>query len=314
MQFDIRSAALAQGYIDAQPITGHPFDLWLSRLKGTTLEGLSVIHNPAKVLDWPLEEITLWVAIGQEPLVMNWPDGCGEIGAHYLNLQVSKQRLEGWQDAVAGMGFEIGRDVLLPDRAAAIRAGLGLHGLNGLLITPEDGSFVHISVLPVRTAPPPEAHGPEHDLSPGCARCCACLAVCPSGALSENGFDAGLCLRSHMNKRENLEEADYPKMEQRILGCDTCQHVCPHNAVLKQVCPGAELAEHTKLETLLTTPALDTLLQNKWLNEIYVKSHAVLAAANTVRKDLLPLIEALVDNEDTELSKRAKWAVELLRK
>ena len=117
-----------------------------------------------------------------------------------------------------------------------------------------------------------------------------------------------------MNKREDLKEVDYPKMERRILGCDTCQHVCPHNTALKRVGPSAELIEYTQLETLLTSPSLDTLLQNKWLDEIYVKSHAVLAAANTNRKDLLPLVEALVNSEDDELSKRAKWAVEQLKK
>ena len=313
MQSDIRSAALAHGYIDAQPATGHSFDLWLSRLKGTTLEGLSVIHDPAKVLGWPLEEITLWVAIGPEPVVTGWPEGCGEIGAHYLNQQTSRERQQGWQNAVTKMGYEIKGDVYFPDRAAAIRAGLGVHGLNGLLIAPQGGSFVHIAVRPVRAAPPPEAQGPEHDLSPGCARCGACFAACPSGAISENGLDAGLCLRSHMNNRENLKEADYPLMERRIMGCDTCQHVCPHNADLKRVSPGAEIIEQTKLETLLTAPALDSFLQSKWLNETLVKSHAVLAAANTGRKDLLPLVEALIDSEDTELGKRAKWAADKIQ-
>ena len=314
MQSEIRKAALAQGYIDARPATGHSFDLWLSRLKGTTLEGLSTIYDPAKVLGWPLEEITLWVAIGPEPLVTNWPDGCGEIAAHYLNNQARMKRREGWQEAVKNMGLEIQPDAFLPDRAAAIRAGLGVHGLNGLLIAPEHGSFVHIYVLPVRAAPPPEARGPEHDLSPGCGSCGACFTACPSGAISENGFDASLCLRSHMNKREDLKEGDYPKMERRILGCDTCQHVCPHNNGLTRVCPSKDIIEHTRLETLLTSPAICNFLQYKWLDETNIKSHAVLAAANTNRKDLLPLVEALVDSEDEELKKRAKWAVERLRK
>ena len=117
-----------------------------------------------------------------------------------------------------------------------------------------------------------------------------------------------------MNQRENLKEADYPKMGRRIMGCDTCQHICPHNAALKRVRPGADMIEHTKLETLLTAPDLDTFLQIKYLAETNVKSHAVLAAANAGRKDLLPLVEALVGSEDAELNKRAKWAAEQLRK
>jgi len=49
------------------------------------------------------------------------------------------------------------------------------------------------------------------------------------------------------------------------------------------------------------------------LDETRVKSQATLATANTGRKDLLPLVEALIGSEDQALDRMARWAAERLR-
>ena len=315
MQPNIRSSALNLGYINALPVTGHPFDVWLNRIKGTHLEGLSFAYDPVKVSSWPLEDITIWVAIAPAPPISKWPDGHGEICSHYIFLETSRARRIAWEDSAIAMGYEIIRDAFLPVRAAAIRAGLGVHGLNGLMIAPDHGSFIDISVLLVRAAPPKEAKGPEYDLSSGCCNCGACMRACPNGAISESGVNTSVCLRHYMNKLELLPEEDYPNMGRRILGCDTCQHACPSNANLERVPPSAELINCTKLEELLTKPTAGRILNvERYQKEAFFMSQAVLAAANTGRKDLLPLVEALTDSEDAVLSKMAKWAVSCLQK
>jgi len=318
MQSNIRDAALKLGYIDARPVTGHPFDVWRKRLASIALgQYMSFEHDPANASGWPIEEITVWVSIAPTPPMGDWPEGCGEIGAFYMRSDLQGKRLRAWEDEAIALGYEIVRDVMLPERAAAIRAGLGVHGLNGLLITPDYGSFVNINVLLLHSAPPPDARGPEHDMSPGCGNCGDCIKVCPTAAISDNGVDSLVCLRNYMSRPENMPEEDYSKMGRRIQGCDTCQHACPRNAALKRETPPADLTDCVKLEKLLTqadTDRISKYIQRSYIiKENRIKSQAALAAANTGRKDLLPLIEALTGSEDKILAKTAAWAAERLR-
>ena len=312
MQSNIREAALSLGYADARPVTGHPFDVMHKHLKSLPIgQHMPMEHRPEAVSGWPLDEITIWVAIEPQLPMADWPEGCGEVAGTYMVMNNWRARRSRWEEAAVALGYEInpGADSLLPLRAAAIRAGLGVHGLNGLMITPDHGSFVGISTLLVHAAPPPEAQGPGHDLSPGCARCRACIKACPTGAISEAGVNAMICLCSYIYRYADIQEEDYPKMGRRIRGCDTCQLVCPSNAAVKREQPPADMAALLKLEELLTKP--DT--KQIGLSEPYVKSQAVLAAANTGRKDLLPLVEALIGSEDEVLDKMARWAVRQLR-
>jgi epoxyqueuosine reductase QueG len=315
----IREAALKLGYTDVKPATGHPFDVWRKRLSSIPLgEHLSFEHDPVKITGWGLDEITVWAAVAPTPPRLDWPKGCGEIGAYYLEAKNQNERQAAWENAVTDMGYEIKRGVTLPERAMAIRAGLGVYGLNGLLISPEYGSYVSITVLLVRDKPPSEAHGPEHDMSPGCGNCGICMENCPTGAITEKGMDATMhiCLRHYMSWADDMTEAEYIKMGRRIQGCDTCQMVCPKNSHVKKIPTPGDLHDCMKLENILAGPDFDSItkyIPRNWINETRFKSQAILAAANTDRKDLLPLIEALVGSEDSATDKMAQWAVKRLK-
>ena len=314
MHTKIKETALKLGYINAQPVTGQPFDVWRNKLNNLPIgKYFSFEHDPAKISGWPVDQITIWVAAAPTPPVSDWPDGCGEIGSFYLYSQERRARHAAWEDAVADLGYEVKRGAVIPERAAAIRAGLGVHGLNGLLISPEYGSFVDITVLMIRAAPPPDARGAEYDLSPGCGNCGDCIKACPTNAISENGVDASICLCTYIYQYADMPEADYPKMGRRITGCDTCQFACPKNAAVKREQIPAEIMDCMKLEKLLTKPDMDCITKYVHLNEVQAKSQAVLAAANTGRKDLLPLIDALIGDENKVMAQTARWAEEQLR-
>ncbi len=114
---------------------------------------------------------------------------------------------------------------------AAARAGLGLLGDNGLLLTPRWGSYVFIAELitdadygcvmglDAGTALPDFPTEP-----PRCEGCGACRAACPAR-------DGGTCLSALTQKKGELTEAEAVELQAHPLvwGCDVCQTVCPHN-------------------------------------------------------------------------------------
>ena len=114
---------------------------------------------------------------------------------------------------------------------AAARAGLGVKGVNGLLITPKYGSFVFIMEVitdadyeAVAGAPVPDFP----DEPPLCEACGACLSACPVGCREG---DCTRCLSALTQKKGLLspDEANTILSGSLVWGCDRCQIACPHN-------------------------------------------------------------------------------------
>ena len=105
----------------------------------------------------------------------------------------------------------------IDERDACAKAGLGVIGDHGLLISPRYGSYVFLAELitsvslschtvPIRT----------------CMHCGACRAACPS----PDG-----CLSAITQKKGELtkKEIEIMKACGSVWGCDICQSVCPMN-------------------------------------------------------------------------------------
>ena len=114
---------------------------------------------------------------------------------------------------------------------AAVRAGLGVRGLNGLLITPEYGSFVFIGEI-VTDADYVAVTGenvPSFPADPTlCEECGACLRACPVGLCDG---DRTRCLSALTQKKGllTLDEESAILSGGLVWGCDRCQLACPHN-------------------------------------------------------------------------------------
>ena len=111
----------------------------------------------------------------------------------------------------------------IDERHAAVTAGLGIYGDNGLLIHPKYGSLVFIGEI-FSSLPAPEdtlLHPPQ-----GCEHCGACRRACPTGALEGKGD----CLSEITQRKGNLSEEAYHLMRRyrTVWGCDLCQTACPH--------------------------------------------------------------------------------------
>lgn len=72
--------------------------------------------------------------------------------------------------------------------------------------------------------------------SPLCEHCCLCRSACPSGALDQ-GFSAQKCVRTWQGKGFDVGTKEGKQMGQRLLGCHSCQDVCPYNAHAVHVAP-----------------------------------------------------------------------------
>lgn len=114
----------------------------------------------------------------------------------------------------------------LPEVAISVEAGLGTRGRNGLLLTEKYGSWVFIGEI-VTTLRLPSATT-RLNL---CSGCDLCIRACPTGALSENGFDDTLCLSAITQQKKPLtkEQEDMIRETGCAWGCDICQKACPRN-------------------------------------------------------------------------------------
>lgn len=96
---------------------------------------------------------------------------------------------------------------------AAMQAGLGIIGKNGLLITPSYGPRVKLSVV-ITEAP---LEGDNITVEDLCADCEICIKVCPSGALKEPVKKA----------RPNYDRFVCCSFYTANEGCGLCMSKCP---------------------------------------------------------------------------------------
>ena len=121
---------------------------------------------------------------------------------------------------------------------AAARAGLGVLGMNGLLLTPGYGSFVFIGELITDADYTLVTGEPIPDFPadpPRCEGCGLCVKACPAGC---RAGDRSGCLSALTQKKGDLtpEETAAIVKGGLVWGCDACQLACPHNrAIIEEV-------------------------------------------------------------------------------
>jgi len=110
---------------------------------------------------------------------------------------------------------------------AANKAGLGVIGLNNQLINDAFGSYVFIGCI-VSTA----VFKSSIPSNGECLNCKKCIAACPTGALSENGFKKEICRSNITQKKGKLTEFEAEQIRRGgfAWGCDICNDVCPMNS------------------------------------------------------------------------------------
>ena len=109
---------------------------------------------------------------------------------------------------------------------AAVHAGLGVIGKNGLLLTQKYGSYVFLGEVITDFEISCRAHEVNF-----CEDCGACASACPTAVAEKN-----LCLSALSQKKGELseEEENLLLSTNTVWGCDRCQKCCPYNLRAKK--------------------------------------------------------------------------------
>jgi epoxyqueuosine reductase len=171
-------------------------------------------------------------------------------------------------------GHRLARTIL-PLKLLAARSGLGSYGRNNICYLPGMGSYHRLMAF-YSDYPAVDDFWQSAKLMKSCANCWACLRNCPTEALSTERFllHAERCLTFLNEKPGAFPAWVNPACHNTLVGCLTCQDVCPENSPFgKRIELGEEFSEE---ETLLLMqgdrpeklpPSIRKRLQNVGLME-----------------------------------------------
>ncbi len=146
---------------------------------------------------------------------------------YHLYLRLLSQRLgeylEEKKSPIAFCGFTDSSPIR--EREAALRAGLGVLGENGLVLNSRYGSYFFIGEFFLTKAISPQKPKEiQH-----CRGCSLCRTACPTGAILDPERKECLSLISQKKIRSEKEERLLSQAKCKW-GCDLCQSACPMNA------------------------------------------------------------------------------------
>jgi epoxyqueuosine reductase len=120
--------------------------------------------------------------------------------------------------------------VNLPLKLLAARSGLVKYGRNNICYASGMGSF-HRLVAFYSNLPCYDEHWGNPDLLERCNTCSACIAKCPTHAISKDRFllRAEQCLTFHNERAKDIPEYIDRSWHHCLLGCMFCQRYCPEN-------------------------------------------------------------------------------------
>jgi epoxyqueuosine reductase len=143
--------------------------------------------------------------------------------AHYFNTLRRFLEKEGFK-AVLNDKYRI------PDKPAAVRAGLGRYGKNSVILTEKYGSCVMFVTIVTDAPLNPAASPMEGD---ACGGCDLCLRSCPTNAFpAPYKINRKLCITNWL-WGIFVPAALREKQDDRLFGCGDCVRVCQKNRKLE---------------------------------------------------------------------------------
>jgi epoxyqueuosine reductase len=318
---------------DAAPQSGARLREWLaSGAHGDMLwmeETAERRASPAGL--WP--EVRSVIALGMsyapaaDPLALAERPELGRIsvyaqGADYHDLiKKALKALARWLVEESPCDLKVFVDTApVMEKPLAEAAGLGWQGKHTNLVSRRDGSWLFLGAIytSLELDPSPEPHPVR------CGTCSACLDACPTNAFpAPFRLDARRCISYlTIEHKGPIPEEFREAIGNRIYGCDDCLAVCPWNRFAdaaranKAFLPRAELAAPALADLLaLDDASFRTVFAGSPIKRIgrnRMVRNAAIAAGNSGRVELAPVLERLTEDEDRVVAEAALWALRRL--
>lgn len=278
--------------------------------------------NPAAL--WPEARSVIMLAESYTPehdplAVLERPDlGAVSVyaqGRDYHDIVKKRlKRLARWLIAEAGGEVKVFVDTApVPEKALGQAAGLGWQGKHTNLVSREWGSWAFLGSVFTTLELDPDPPEIDH-----CGSCRACLDICPTNAFpAPYQLDARRCISYlTIEHKGPVDEELRPGLGNRIYGCDDCLAVCPWNKFAVAASdmrylgavgepPLAELAalDDAGFRARFSGSPIKRIGRDRFVRNV------AYAIGNSQRADLLPAVQALVDDLDAAVADAARWAV-----
>src|SRR3954471_2514022 len=243
-------------------------------------------------------------------------------GADYHDVvKKGLKALARWLVAEAGCALKVFVDTApVMEKPLAEAAGIGWQGKHTNLVSRRDGSWLFLGAIYTtldlgEELPADEPHAIR------CGSCTACLDICPTAAFpAPFRLDARRCISYLTIEHKGPIPIEFREaIGNRIYGCDDCLAACPWNRFADAA--RANLAFLPRAE--MAAPALADLLRldDAGFRAVFAGSpikrigrgrmvrNAAIAAGNSGLPELVPALQALVEDEDEVVAEAARWAL-----
>jgi epoxyqueuosine reductase len=204
------------------------------------------------------------------------------------------------------------------EKPLAEAAGLGWQGKHTNLVSRQDGSWLFLGAIYTTLELEPSIPGghPAH-----CGTCRACLDACPTNAFpAPFRLDARRCISYlTIEHKGPIPEEFREAIGNRVYGCDDCLAVCPWNRFAatarrhQAFVPRAELAAPALADLLdLDDAAFRNVFAGSPIKRIgrgRMVRNAAIAAGNSGRAELAPVLARLTADADPVVAEAAEWAL-----
>ncbi len=236
------------------------------------------------------------------------------VSAYYPASHAAYLAAKTFADELKNRGFQAIPNAQIAIKPFLTAAGVGSAGRNSLVSIQGMGSRFHVQVVLTDAVTELDATAgiSETDF---CRNCFACVNACPVRAISEDGrVDITRCLRAR-GEGEVVPENLRPLYQNRLLGCEICQDVCPRTAGQQKSMMPPELRETLSLPKLLQGEmgALSEWIGRNYARKTRIRMKTAMIAGNLRKTECLEALKELAQNGSEGERIYAEWAIERIK-